>query len=305
MGRAGGRSVRRAPHPRRSSRATRRTRARSRLIEAHRRATPSSTFGSVVSIEAFVPANQEEKLPIVREIRALATRENLSFLPPDRRMAVEAVLPPRTSSRSAWRICRTSSVASSPSWTGASARRCSSTLGEDRRVERPRRDPLHGGLRARPARRRARGELAARVLRRPPRDPGERPERATLLSLGASSCWCSSRSGSGASVRSLADAGWVLASLAVGVLWFAGIAGALELRLNMLNFIALPITFGSASTTPRTCSSGDVSTTRARSRTSCGRPAARWRSARSPPCSATRRCSSRGTRRSSRSACCR
>jgi hypothetical protein len=46
------------------------------------------------------------------------------------------------------------------------------------------------------------------------------------------------------SVRSLADAGWVLASLAVGVLWFAGIAGALELRLNMLNFIALPITFG-------------------------------------------------------------
>ena len=74
--------------------ATRRTRVSAPEIEAHRRATPSSTFGSVVSIEAFVPANQEEKLPIVREIRALATRENLSFLPPDRRMAVEAVLPP-------------------------------------------------------------------------------------------------------------------------------------------------------------------------------------------------------------------
>jgi predicted RND superfamily exporter protein len=46
------------------------------------------------------------------------------------------------------------------------------------------------------------------------------------------------------SVRSLSDAGWVLASLAVGVIWFGGLAGALRLRLNMLNFIALPITFG-------------------------------------------------------------
>jgi predicted RND superfamily exporter protein len=36
----------------------------------------------------------------------------------------------------------------------------------------------------------------------------------------------------------------VLGALAVGVLWFAGVAGVLELRLNMLNFIALPITFG-------------------------------------------------------------
>jgi predicted RND superfamily exporter protein len=46
------------------------------------------------------------------------------------------------------------------------------------------------------------------------------------------------------SARSLADAAWVLAALAVGVLWFLGLAGALGLRLNMLNFIALPITFG-------------------------------------------------------------
>jgi predicted RND superfamily exporter protein len=46
------------------------------------------------------------------------------------------------------------------------------------------------------------------------------------------------------SVRSLSDAGWVLASLAVGVLWFGGLAGLFHLRLNMLNFIALPITFG-------------------------------------------------------------
>jgi len=45
-------------------------------------------------------------------------------------------------------------------------------------------------------------------------------------------------------LRALKDAGWVLTSLAIGVLWFMGLAGALHLRLNMLNFIALPITFG-------------------------------------------------------------
>jgi predicted RND superfamily exporter protein len=46
------------------------------------------------------------------------------------------------------------------------------------------------------------------------------------------------------SARSLRDAGWVLLALLVGVTWFLGLAFALKMRLNMLNFIALPITFG-------------------------------------------------------------
>jgi predicted RND superfamily exporter protein len=44
--------------------------------------------------------------------------------------------------------------------------------------------------------------------------------------------------------RSAADAGWILVALAVGVVWFLGLGAVLGLRLNMLNFIALPITFG-------------------------------------------------------------
>jgi predicted RND superfamily exporter protein len=69
--------------------------------------------------------------------------------------------------------------------------------------------------------------------------------RATLLSLVGVVLLVLVAFGLGRrSVRSLADAGWVLASLALGVLWFGGLAGALHTRLNMLNFIALPITFG-------------------------------------------------------------
>jgi predicted RND superfamily exporter protein len=69
--------------------------------------------------------------------------------------------------------------------------------------------------------------------------------RATLLSLAGVVLLVLVAFGLGRrTVRSLGDAGWVLAALAVGVLWFGGLAGALHLRLNMLNFIALPITFG-------------------------------------------------------------
>ncbi len=46
------------------------------------------------------------------------------------------------------------------------------------------------------------------------------------------------------SAGSVADAARVIVALLVGVTWFLGLAFALKLRLNMLNFIALPITFG-------------------------------------------------------------
>jgi predicted RND superfamily exporter protein len=69
--------------------------------------------------------------------------------------------------------------------------------------------------------------------------------RATYLSLGGVALLVLLAFGIGKrTVRSLADAVWVLASLGLGVVWFVGLAGALDLRLNMLNFIAFPITFG-------------------------------------------------------------
>jgi predicted RND superfamily exporter protein len=69
--------------------------------------------------------------------------------------------------------------------------------------------------------------------------------RATLLSLGGVVVLVVVAFGLGKrSARSLKDAAWVLAALGIGVVWFLGLAGALGLRLNMLNFIALPITFG-------------------------------------------------------------
>ena len=45
-------------------------------------------------------------------------------------------------------------------------------------------------------------------------------------------------------MRSLRDGAWVIASLALGVLWGAGAMTLLKLKLNFVNFAVLPITFG-------------------------------------------------------------
>jgi predicted RND superfamily exporter protein len=45
-------------------------------------------------------------------------------------------------------------------------------------------------------------------------------------------------------MRSLRDGAWVIASLAMGVLWGAGAMTVLKLKLNFVNFAVLPITFG-------------------------------------------------------------
>ena len=94
MGRPGGRA------PRRPSLATvvlardqREARDVADAIEAHRTSTPGTLIGEVVSVGMLVPADQAKKLPLVKEIEALATPENLAFLPPDKLLLVKQALP--------------------------------------------------------------------------------------------------------------------------------------------------------------------------------------------------------------------
>jgi predicted RND superfamily exporter protein len=221
-------------------------RAIARRVEDHRRAHPGGLVGPVLSVATVVPERQAEKLPVVREIRALATRENLAFLPPDKRMAVELALPPAD--------LRPFGAADLPAplreqlterdgrvgtpvlvhpagrmnmWDGRDMLRFADEL---RSIALPEGTPTASWI-----------LLMADVLRLIARDG----PRATFLSLAGVVAIVLVAFGLGKrSARSLKDAGWVLAALAVGVVWFLGLAVALGLRLNMLNFIALPITFG-------------------------------------------------------------
>ena len=217
-----------------------------RAVEAHRRTHPGGTLGQVLSVATFVPERQEEKLPVIREIRGLATPENLAFLPPDRRMGVERFLPPeelapfgvkdlpetlrRRLTQLDGRVGTPVLVHQAGSvdvWDGREVVRFAQEL---RSIPLPEDAPKASML-----------LLLADVLRSIARDG----PRATLLSLAGVTVLVVVAFGLGKrSVRFVGDAAWVLAALGVGVLWFGGLAGALGMKLNMLSFIALPITFG-------------------------------------------------------------
>ncbi len=217
-----------------------------RTIEAHRVAHPASLVGPVLSIATIVPEGQEAKLPLIREIVALATPENLAFLPPDKRMALDKVLRPAElrpfgaadlPERLRRQITETDGRVGTPvlvhpagrmnMWDGRDMLRFQQEL---RSIPLPPGTPTASWI-----------LLLADVLTLIARDG----PKATLLSLAGVVALVLVAFGLGKrSARSFQDAAWVLAALAVGVVWFLGLAAALGLRLNMLSFIALPITFG-------------------------------------------------------------
>lgn len=215
-------------------------------LTAARDANPESFFGQVLSVASVVPERQEEKLPVVREIGDLA-RRSLRYLSPERQLAVQQVLPPddlapfgvKDLPPSVRRPLteldgRTGTpVLVYPAgrmdvWNGRDVLRFAEEI---RSVKLPREGvPMASST-----------LVFADVLHAIAADG----PRATLFSLAGVVLLVLVAFGVGSRHdRSLADAGWVLAALAVGVLWFLGLAGALGLKLNMLNFIALPITFG-------------------------------------------------------------
>src|SRR5574340_365307 len=218
-----------------------------RRLEAHRQATPGTFFGHVLSVAAFVPEDQEAKLPVIRELRALATPAHLAYLAPDKRMAVEQVLPPADlrpfgpedlPEQLRRQLTEVDGRVGTPVllypaarmdvWNGRDVTRFAEEI---RSVPLPRADiPMASST-----------LVFADVLDAIEHDG----PRATWLSLVGVVLLVLVAFGLGRrSMRSLADAASVLDRLPPAARWFMGLAGALHLRLNMLNFIALPITFG-------------------------------------------------------------
>jgi hypothetical protein len=217
-----------------------------RRVEEHRRAHPDGLVGPALSVATVVPAEQDAKLPVIEEIRALATPENLAFLPPHRRMAVEKAIPPAgvrpfaaadLPEQLRRQLTEVDGKVGTPvlvrpagrmdMWNGRDMLRFAEEL---RSIPLPEGVPTASWI-----------LLMADVLKLIAHDG----PRATLLSLVGVVALVLVAFGLGKrSARSLKDAAWVLSALAVGVVWFLGLGAGLGLRLNMLNFIALPITFG-------------------------------------------------------------
>jgi predicted exporter len=193
-----------------------------------RRRDPESTIGVVLSIASFVPVGQPAKLPVIDAMRDGASPVALALLPSaDLRPFTAAELPPILRRRLTERdgtvgtpvlVYPRNSVSV---WDGRDALRVAADL---RSVELPRSGlPMASSL-----------LVFADVLHAISRDG----PRATVVSFVGVALLVL------VLFRARREAALVLFALTAGVLLFGGVAGALGLKLNMLSFIALPITFG-------------------------------------------------------------
>ena len=214
-----------------------------KILNDTRERDPNSAIGTVVSMESFVPEQQDAKLAVLAELRTLLTPDIISRLPEADRAQVAEAVPPAD--------LRAYTVADLPSsmrermsnmdtmvlvypranvnvWNAVDVERFAHGL---RAVPMPRPDiPVAGSI-----------LVFADMLDAISADG----PLATLLSFVAVVVLILVAFGSVKHGRSQwRDGVLVLAVLFLGVLWFLGLAEVFRLKLNMLNFIALPITFG-------------------------------------------------------------
>ncbi|MGZ6125299.1 MAG: MMPL family transporter, partial [Myxococcales bacterium] len=200
------------------------------------------TIDSVTSLQRLVPARQEQKLPVLRELLSLLRPRVIASLPPEHRAAVEEVarstvlkpiameaVPSRLREAFVERDGRSGLlVLVTPSLEHADARAGRAQIEHARRVR----------------------ALAQQAV------PGARVAGTLILSADIVGSIVDDGAVSAALsfaavvtltlllLRSVRQAAWVLGSLCLGVLWLGGAMGALGLNLNFVNFVVLPITFG-------------------------------------------------------------
>lgn len=216
------------------------------VITRVRDADPNSSIGTVVSAGSFLPTQQAEKLRVVQEISAQVTPEALSWIPASARRQIELLRPPaslapfgaqdlpeqlkdrltETDGRFGTMVLLYPKAALNV-WDGREVLRFAQEL---RNLPLPRPDiPTAGSILVF-------ADMLAAMAQDGP--------KATLLSLGGVALLVLAMFIAGQKPGFIGDATLVLLTLLLGVVWFVGLAAALHLKVNMLNFISFPITFG-------------------------------------------------------------
>ena len=211
-----------------------------------RDADPNSSIGTVVSAGSFLPTQQAEKLQVLHAIGAQLTPEAIGWIPASARRQLDLLRPPadlqifgphdlpdslqdrltETDGRFGTMVLLYPKAALNV-WDGREVLRFAQEL---RGLPLPRPDiPTAGSI-----------LVFADMLAAMNQDG----PKATLLSLGGVALLVLAMFISGRKPGFMWDASLVLATLLLGVLWFVGMAAVLHLKVNMLNFIAFPITFG-------------------------------------------------------------
>jgi predicted RND superfamily exporter protein len=197
----------------------------------------NSTIESVVTLQQFLPKDQQQKLEVLREIFAIIDKRPAARIPPEiRRLRQKTKLEPVTLSDVPERLTR--AFVEKDGHRGRVA------------LVFPTLETNSSNGRAQIQHARTVREAALKV------DPNaliagqivlttdivqaitEDGRFTALLSFFAVTLLTV------VVMRSLRDGAWVIGSLALGVLWGAGAMTVLNLKLNFVNFAVLPITFG-------------------------------------------------------------
>ncbi|MBJ6765470.1 MMPL family transporter [Myxococcaceae bacterium JPH2] len=211
------------------------------LLNARQRALgDQAILGEVRTARTLVPMDAEAKLPLMHELRALLPDSRLSMLPPALRHEARMYRPPANARPPRWDevpLTLREPLTERDGTVGRVAFAYPKRVGSiDARYGLQLTDTIRAAIHDAGGRALSMGrplliaDITHAILRDGP--------RATLLALAAVSALVFGVT------RHARLALTVLAGLLLGVAWLVGLAALLRLRLNFLNFVVLPITFG-------------------------------------------------------------
>jgi predicted RND superfamily exporter protein len=214
----------------------------SAALDAEREREPIKTIAAVLSQQKLLPDDQPRRLELLRQIFSMLTPRVLERLTPKSRTAIERVLRgtelrPVTLEEVPWSLRRafverdgTSGklVFVRPSLENASKRAGRMQISWARKVREVAQQAV-------PSARVAGSIILSSDIVTAIQEDGLFAAGLSLLVVMALTVLA---------LRSLRHACWVIGSLLLGVLWLGALLQVLSLKLNFVNFVVLPITFG-------------------------------------------------------------
>jgi hypothetical protein len=201
---------------------------------------PDDPLREIRTLDNVIPKDQEAKLPLAAKLRATLTDARLALLAPELRAKVEQLRPPAdlrpvqlSDLPVSFRLPLTERDGSAGRIALAFPRAVGSlTPGELQEIT----DLIRTAIQRSGAAAQAVGQsllfadIASAIIRDGPKATALALAMVCLLVLAV--------------FRKLKPSLRVIGGLLLGVLWLLGIAAAARVRLNFLNFVVLPITFG-------------------------------------------------------------
>jgi predicted RND superfamily exporter protein len=197
----------------------------------------NGTIESVVTLQQFIPKNQQLKLEVLRQIFALIDRRPAAQLPPEiRRLRERTRLEPVSLSDVPERLTRAFVEKDGNRGRVVLVFPTLATDSSNGRAQiQHTRVVREAALRVDPQALVAGQIVLTTDIVQAITDDGRLTALMSFLAVALLTVVV---------MRSFRDGAWVIASLSLGVLWGAGAMTALSLKLNFVNFAVLPITFG-------------------------------------------------------------